>query len=91
MILVLIEELGAALGTVRQNSVQVVREAINKRSKMHRKLDGEIHYEETVRWRVWFAILNKISKDLEVGSAPLDLWETSVPGRGERARAWNWV
>ena len=91
MILVLIEELGAALGTVRQNSVQVVREAINKRSKTHRKLDGEIHCEETVRWRVWFAVLNKISKDLEVGSAPLDLWETSVPGRGERARAWNWV
>lgn len=89
MILVLIEELGCSPGTFTQNSSQVMREAINKRNKMHRKLEGEIHRKETIRQRAWFAILNKMSKDLEVGSTPFDLWEISIPGRGERARVWT--
>lgn len=89
MILVLIEELGCSPGTFTQNSIQVVREAINKRNTMHRKLEGEIHRKETIRQRAWFAILNKMSKDLEVGSTPLDLREISIPGRGERARVWT--
>lgn len=89
MILVLIAELGCSPGTVTQNSIQVVREAINERNKMHRKLDGEIYHKETIRQRVRFAILHKMSKDLEVGSTPLDLWEISIPGRGERASVWT--
>lgn len=88
MILVLTEELGCSPGTVTQNPIQVVREAINERNKMHRKLDGEIYGKKT-RQRLWFAILNKMSKDLEGGSTPLDLWEISIPGRGERASVWT--
>lgn len=50
---------------------------------MHRKLDGEIYHKETIRQRVACKFY-KMSKDL--GEYPLDLWEISIPGRGERAR-----
>lgn len=32
---------------------------------MHKKLDGEICCEDTIRWGVWFTILNRMSEDLE--------------------------
>ena len=29
---------------------QVVRPAVSKRNKMRKKLDGEIHWKEKIRW-----------------------------------------
>lgn len=58
----------------------MVREAVSKRNKMHKKLDGEICCEDTIRWGAWFAILNRMSEDLEVVGerggmgAPIWLW-----------------
>ena len=74
---------------------QVVREAGSKRNKTHKKLDGEICCEDTIRWGAWFAILNRMSEDLEVvgegggGGAPIWLWgRRAFQGKEREPTCW---